>query len=458
MSHGKTAAILVLLSIYSIGIFILMLAVDVEVFSIWTMLVISCSVAASIAIICDRLITLYYVQFLAFTLFGYALQSSLGFRYLGWASINTEIGYFAASVFLVHLFGVTLGGVMARKPATTASSAPMPDGRAVVATVCTCILVVFLVFLIRPENFFLLRFERFRSGGEIGSVEKILEFIAKSVFFLLGAALLLQLRRLDQSGTRLALLAGVIAVAVFLSNPSTTPRFISLTGLSFLLVAGAFRMRSLGILRLYAILSPVLLLALLPLTSVLRQGVANFDTEGLLDMLTSLELSSFQLYLDALEYLEISDRSSLYTLTSFLIMVPRSIWPGKEDAIGVEVASYFGYLYDNASVPSYVNFYVDWGVFGLLAGSLAMGWLMGKFDFSGLTQIDFRGRRAMYGVMVFCLVPIIGRGDMSTALIAVYGFALSYEIVRAFSRFTAVSSEKGRSGESRIAGAHRDRP
>ena len=384
-----------------------------------------------------KTIPLFYVNMLITAAFMYSVQWSIGPDYMQFSNKNSKISFEAAAVFITHIVAVTIAAsVTARRAARDRPGRPIGLPTATIATIAALAMIAAIAMVVGLQFYTRTRIELILMGVERGALGTVLEYFSKSLLYVLCAMLILSVPRIGRNIVYVGLIALIFLIAVTVSNPTNTPRFISLSGVFLVLVAIAYRIRAYRHLPSYITIAPLILILALPVTSALRRGTGVLSLETVYDLFTSLEFSSFQLFLDAITYFSDRAGQTAHTLTAIFIMVPRGLWPGKEEAVGNEVAAAEDYVIDNVSLPSFTNFYIDYGAVGLVIGSLALGWFFAKVDLPLAGRPDFRNRRQIYGLMILAMIPIIARGDMSTACIASYAYFASYEIVRVLLRLT----------------------
>jgi len=67
-------------------------------------------------------------------------------------------------------------------------------------------------------------------------------------------------------------------------------------------------------------------------------------------------------------------------ISTILFFVPRGIWVGKAEPLGVAASDFMGYEYTNLSAPIYGEFYADYGFLSLILGMVFIGWAIKKSD------------------------------------------------------------------------------
>lgn len=387
----------------------------------------------------SRVALFFYLQLCTFSVFAYGIQATVGVRFfLGASTSVDELNLRAASIYALHIIALSLGAVSVRRRAPQQGrdaefSFPILFA-ASLFLFSVCVVVVGL------ESFQMNRSELYQLGLTAQPIPKFVEFFAKTLVYILAALCAFRLGQRGSSVLRSATFLLVLAFAIIVSNPTNTPRLISLTGLMLVFVfylAGANKTDRLPF---FVALSPLVYGAIQPVTSLMRRGLDNVNTSTALELYRSLEFSSFQVFLSAVEQFRDAELFSNYTFSAIFVLVPRSIWESKASGIGTEVAEGAGFIFINASLPSFFNSFADFGYVGLVAFSFLSGRILGWLDPMNGQKVDFRDRRFGYSVLVFCLLPIFARGDFSTAAIAAYPMFLSYEVVRFLMRLRLSSN------------------
>ena len=178
----------------------------------------------------------------------------------------------------------------------------------------------------------------------------------------------------------------IFVLAIAINNPSTTARYISLTGLIIAFIPYLVAKHHLSS---FKTLFPLLVWLVLPITSLMRTGLDQIDIYAIYNIASSLEFSSVMALNDWLSSKNSDIMSlALYTPSAFLILVPRVIWPGKNTGTGIVIAEELGYSYTNVAVPALIDFYLDLGWLGIFLGGLASGYIFTMFSRIELDRIN----------------------------------------------------------------------
>ncbi len=97
-------------------------------------------------------------------------------------------------------------------------------------------------------------------------------------------------------------------------------------------------------------------------------------------------------------------------MTALLFFVPREVWNSKMVGTGYYIADQFNAYNNNVSCPLIGEFYISFGVVGVIFGALILGFIISKFD-----SIDYNGTNwLIYSInfTLFGYIMFIMRGDL----------------------------------------------
>ncbi|HDR9228359.1 hypothetical protein [Burkholderia vietnamiensis] len=247
------------------------------------------------------------------------------------------------------------------------------------------------------------------------------------------------------------------AVAMFVNNPMSSPRFHFLgMMLGALLVLRPLRRRSTRVVMWTA--APAFLYTLFPVIKNLgeamsRQGsllpdigtylIGGVDFDGLQQLANIARMT---------EGIGISWGSNF--LSAIFFWVPRSLWAGKATITGALAADYVGYEYSNLSAPLIGEALSGLGIIGVVAFFAATGWFAAKYD--GRYQASLQQRvlgldRLLVGTVAGFLFILL-RGSLN-AVFPQIGVSLLVVIALA-PRLTAVGGTlvKGKASPGVVTG------
>ncbi len=258
------------------------------------------------------------------------------------------------------------------------------------------------------------------------------------VFYVFAVALWLLVQRIS-------VLAFIVAVAalvpnVILNSPFGVARFFFFTLIVATMMMAAFRYKWIN-----AIAVPFLFLGILGSSVINTLRWSRSVSDVSLAAATSGKEYFYEGHFDAFEMLcHGIDFVQTYGVMwgrqmagAFLFWVPRFLWPGKPIGTGQFLGeNYIGILEStkntNLSAPTVLEFYINFGIVGVIAGGLLLGGLMFRLD-SILVFVSCVRRRAVNMPVIFILIYCwIGlfffflRGDMLNAIAFISGFTLAF--------------------------------
>lgn len=377
----------------------------------------------------------YFSMMLLYWVVVPVLQDRIGVGYYTWRGDIPGFGLDAAAFVMTHLLGIGAGFQFGR---ISMSRGPIRDTRFSGAGVAFVLLLFLLLMaLVGFKSIILPRVEQ--SAGDTENYLVFLRNTAKLLPALLLAYVVLEADKGLRKNTRIAVFVLLAACLLIVSNPVNTSRFLSLFGLFVVALIYSVRFKKLTILAWALAIAPVYAIFALGITSAMRSGLDRVGLAKSFQSLQSLEFSSYSIFLDALR-LESFPQGN-YLISHLFIIVPRSLWPGKADSIGIHTAERSGYVYHNVGLNSFFNSYADYGLLGLFLFSMLFGILAKNLN-PVCAHASFRNRHFMYGVLFTGMTPMFFRGDLSTAVLALYPAILVYETVRLATRFRLTSGTR----------------
>ena len=249
---------------------------------------------------------------------------------------------------------------------------------------------------------------------------RILSFLA------LVLAIMAIRRRADVWAIGLSL--ATLGAFLVLNSPLAIARFV----LFSYLISLALTFTNLLVKRKIAflILSVFFQLTVFPLVSVLSRGdIEEFLSEPLSEYyISNGDFDGFQSTINVVSYVQATGlKLGVNLLSALLFFLPREYWEAKSRGTGVEAAEWYGYDFTNISSPLPSEFYVDFGVLGVLVGGALLGHILARVDgaIREARQSNDQLRLLHYSVVVGYLFIIL-RGS----LVGVVGpFVLTYTMV-----------------------------
>ena len=120
-------------------------------------------------------------------------------------------------------------------------------------------------------------------------------------------------------------------------------------------------------------------------------------------------------------------------ISAVLCFVPRAIWPAKWEPTGQVIFSDYGAAFTNVSCPMYAEFYLAFGIPGLIVFSLILGYLIRYLE-----ESYERGSVFFQGVCIILIgmTIYIARGAMLPTFAYTFSvfmaFALAYLLAKGF--------------------------
>ena len=126
-------------------------------------------------------------------------------------------------------------------------------------------------------------------------------------------------------------------------------------------------------------------------------------------------------------------------ITGFLFFVPRSIWPTKQLPSGEIIANYFNAYFTNLSNPYIAEFYLAFGIIGVIFGNIIFGIILKKLD-----QWLFNDNLFKLGIssIVFGMLIYLMRGAFLPTFSYTFSLIIAYCIVCIILVFTKKNTWK----------------
>lgn len=117
-----------------------------------------------------------------------------------------------------------------------------------------------------------------------------------------------------------------------------------------------------------------------------------------------IDYDAYQMLMQSFHY--VSDNSFLWgmnIITALACIIPRSIWKGKLNQSGVIIADSYNASFNNLSCPLFAEFYLAFGVLGVIILTIFFAKLINSFDSGNRTDNSFF--RAVYSISVGMIIP-----------------------------------------------------
>ncbi len=319
------------------------------------------------------------------------------------AAALTELGLVAYSAGAALAAGRNDGRSIVFVPLLSRSLSPLP-----VLMLCGLSLALAVALIPGQEGglraFFTSRQALWQSRAEADATHTLRVWaLAVPAFWALVA--LVRLPRSNGTGRlvrtiRWTALPSLLVLNVIVNNPISRPRFWAGTVLLVLLFSWR-RFSTPRVFRTAAAAITVVVLFAFPYSDYFR-----YDEREVLQVVplaqqfsTSMDYDAFQQMQTGIDYVQENGYSPSAALGLVLFMVPRSMWPDKPQATGIELAQYAGYDFHNLSAPVWIESYLWGGVPCVVAVFCLLGAAGRRMD-------DIRERlRHRQGTLAVLLVP-----------------------------------------------------
>lgn len=263
------------------------------------------------------------------------------------------------------------------EPLLSRRLAPVP----VLLLACSALVlgVVLIPRLGGVEAFFSSRQAVWQSGGTTDSTRTLVIWsVAVPAFWALVA--LVHLRRVTTPtdrllrGLRLLLLPLLIGLNLVVNNPISRPRFWAGTVLMVLLCTTR-RFSGPRAFRRVAAALTVTVLLVFPYSDYFRYD--HREAVRLVSLseqfTTNMDYDAYQQMQTGIDYVRQSGFAPSDALGPLLFAVPRSVWPGKPQDLGIALADRAGYSFTNLSAPLWIESYLWAGVPAVVAVFCLLG-------------------------------------------------------------------------------------
>jgi hypothetical protein len=177
----------------------------------------------------------------------------------------------------------------------------------------------------------------------------------------------------------LGLAGSLIGMALF-TNPFSNTRFIAIAAFGSVVLA-IVRPRSSRAGKSMALVLAFMTLAAYPLSQLVVSDNAQPVGQPLLAVFASHDFDGFQQVINTIDYVRDEGFGlGRYVLSALFFFVPRSLWSGKATPSAIDVAEHRGYWFTNLSTPVHAEFYLEFGIVGVLVFAWLLGRLMASTD------------------------------------------------------------------------------
>lgn len=206
-------------------------------------------------------------------------------------------------------------------------------------------------------------------------------FATVPTFLALYAVIVTRQFNLWKHRSRLILTLLVI-VTLVLNSPISMPRFWIATVLTALIFATPVVQKRAAAMRIVIAGMIFICIALFPYAAYFRLSSGFKPPPGIARTLTTKpDYDSFEMIYAGVQYTrEVGFRYGDQALADILFFVPRSIWSSKAQDTGVHLGEYYHLVSTNLSAPLWIETYIDFGYYGVIAIFFLYGLLMRRAD------------------------------------------------------------------------------
>ncbi|QGQ94373.1 hypothetical protein EHS13_05355 [Paenibacillus psychroresistens] len=209
-------------------------------------------------------------------------------------------------------------------------------------------------------------------------------------------------------------------IYLYITNPINTNR--SYIGLCSIMIIYYFYHTKISSLKF---LTYILfgLFVIFPFLNFFRYGLTSIQLPSLNELmfsqLTELHFDAYSNIIATFKYCEVYGFSFGYQMLGVLLFfVPRDIWPSKPLSSGEVVGNYLStmrsYEFTNISNPIISEFYINFGIIGVVIGGLLIVYMINKLE---IKMVAERYSYALFSGYLF----IIYRGDLMSAFAYCFG-------------------------------------
>ncbi|WP_386690128.1 hypothetical protein [Lonepinella sp. MS14437] len=284
-----------------------------------------------------------------------------------------------------------------------------------------CLICSFIVFYDKDWNIMNLIFRGF-SDDDVTTLEKgnpLWNVIVNLARFL---PMFLLLLFIDSKGIGKFL---ILILVLFCAFPLGIPRFfVAYIYIPILVLLIPYFQRSLAMLG-------TLIVSLFIVFPFLNQ-FRYFDSNNGISLLSDLDFlkeGHFDAYQNLMSAIKLEFITYGYQLLApFTFFVPRTMWADKPFGSGYAMAEKYGFSFNNISMPYFAEGYVNFGAVGMIAFSIALGYMMKKIDTSLLKSTNSLD----YGFGIFCCAWFffMQRGDLLSSTSVAMAGVVSYLIAK----------------------------
>lgn len=213
----------------------------------------------------------------------------------------------------------------------------------------------------------------------ISSIQKVIRFLPVATFLIIDNNKNIENDKLNNFFKLFNL---IVIVILFFPLSGALPRFL-LFGTYIIMIAR--RIENIKYKSLFPLILLVGMCFVFPAFNFFKshdlKDISNFKITANSFNYASVDYDAHQMTIETLEYVNQNGTTfGRNILTSILFFIPRSIWKNKLNPSGYIVAKYFRAYFTNLSCPYIAEFYLAFGIFGVIICSILMGIILEKLD------------------------------------------------------------------------------
>lgn len=354
----------------------------------------------------------------------------------------------AYSISLVTLYCLPRHGSLSER--STQGSAGSVHYRRASLVACALALIAISGFVVLGPDHFLTRRGDLLHQVSSGSPLNLLlnNFFRVAGFLALAAALLVWIDRKSRSAAILCFGSAVVFLAV--NNPVNVPRF-QLLGPLICLVFICGATTTVRFKTAFAAAFTISILTIFPFLSGLSRGGRGAALwQNPLDYyVRTVDFDGFQSVINVYAMVQSHGLALGHRLASaLLVLIPRSVWPGKANPTGSDAALYAGYKVTNISAPAPAELFADFGWVGVALGAALIGWALARTDALASRQAYRGSPRLLIGTLIGFLTILLRGSLLGVIAQTVLALLMAYAVQRFITTASAASPKRVAKGSA----------
>ena len=264
------------------------------------------------------------------------------------------------------------------------------------------------------------------------STDTIASFIQKTIRFFPVATLMAYLRYANNKnnfeGKSFLVINSIISLILFFPFAGAISRFLLFSAYLALIAKFISNIKYRSLFPLFIL---IFLCVVFPLFNFFKShSIMNISEFVYLDYsfdYSSVDYDAYQMFLESIVYS--NTNTFLYgqnVISSILFFVPRSLWSHKLLPSGTLIAMNYGADFTNLSCPFIAEFYLSFGVIGVIIGSFLIGLIIKYFDYwffsKSIKKIGYSS--IIIGMSIYWL-----RGSLLPTTAYLFSLVLSYYLL-----------------------------